>query len=599
MKELSETALTLLRLEDGRVVPYSKERISSQLVAAAQAVGDTDPLWPTEVAEAVSVYLRIHTTSGVLTERQLESAVVKTLLRTNHIAMAKAYVLYRSQQRLEQSSLLGSGESNFQLDMVTGGDTSLLVRDLSGELIRWSRPSRVSALVSASGLAIPLAEQLVIEVEQSFRESGLIPAPVQTVLYLCARKLFELGVTEPKSTEQISLPGLLVTPLFHRGAAASQSPLDAGMLTNRYLSGFTSLVLHHPKEAGLAHYSGDIAIDKPWAINRFLSGSIVAEELVSQLRLLSPYFTELELVTPTKPTEPIEPLLRLWNHNETSLTLTTSVDGAASEMLRQVDGGELEQVWELPADLTQDELERLLTELPERKLCFRFSGRSNTTEGGFPDSTVLSRVFINLRRLGAAGPVGAVEVGVSAIRNALRAAEGKREFFRHLISLRNNGVLKGLLACHSAEQVQQAANSVELVLVGLEQAVYEITAAWPWDDSESAEFLKTTAEQLCGAARRLAREDGFELTLRTCCHEQTKESFYRLDQVVLKLSEPPIPPPFALPGGGDACFKGSWLPAWPEDIAVELSVNSDSPAVQAKNILLALSLGAERVHLHG
>ena len=589
MNHQNDTALTLLRLEDGRVVPYNKERISSQLLAAAHAVGETDPLWPIEVAEAVSVYLRLNANSGVLTERQLEDAIVKTLLRTNHTAMAKAYVLYRSQQRLEQSSLLESGESSFQLDMVTGGDTSLLVRDLSGELIRWSRPARVAALVSASGLTIPLAEQLVIEVEQSFRDSGLIPTPIQTVIYLFARKLFELGVTDPKSIGQISLPGLLVTPLLQRGAVHSANPLDAGLLTTRYLIGLLNIALHKPREAGLAHYSGDIAIDKPWATNRFIGGSIVAEDVVSQLRLLSPYFTELELVIPADRESP-EPLLQLWNHSETSLTLTTSLEDGTAEP-------SVAQTIELPTDLPPDKLEQLLTETTGKKLCFRSAERTSGSGAGFPEGALLSRVFVNLRRLGAAGPAGAVNVGVSAIKNALKAAEGKREFFRHLIALRNNGVLKALLARYSAEQLKQAANGVELVLVGLEQAVYEITAAWPWEDSESAEFLQTTAEQLCGAARRLARENGFELTLRTRCCEEVEESFHQLDQVLLKLDEPPTPPAFALPGSDDVCFSGSWLPALPTDVAVELFINSASPAVLAKNILLALSQGAERVCL--
>jgi len=590
MNHQNDTALTLLRLEDGRVVPYSKERISSQLLVAAHAVGETDPLWPIEVAEAVSVYLRLNIKSGVLTERQLENAIVKTLLRTNHTAMAKAYVLYRSQQRLEHSSLLESDESSFQLDMVTGGDTTLLIRDLSGELIRWSRPNRVSALVSASGLDVSLAEQLVLEVEQSFRDSGLIPAPIQTVLYLFARKLFELGISDPKATAQISLPGPLVTPLFQRGAVHSQNPLDAGRLTTRYSSELLSIALYYPSEAGLAHYSGDIAIDKSWAINRFISGSMVPREIVSELRLLSPYFTELELVTPADQKSP-ESLLQFWNHSETRLTLTTFFDNEATGMPAA-------EMLELPQNLSADKLERLLTEMPRKNLCFRLAKPLVDGEAGFPTRALLSRVFVNLRRLGAAGPAGAVEVGVSAIKNALRAAEGKREFFRNLIALRNNGVLKALLAQYSVEQLKQAANSVELVLVGLEQAVYEITSAWSWDDSESAEFLRATAEPLCGAARRLAREEGFELTLRTRCCGVVEESFHQLDQVLLKLSEPLTPPSFALPGSHDVCFSGPWLPAWSTDAAVELCIKSSSPAVLSKNILLALSRGAERVHLH-
>ncbi len=54
--------LTLIKLRDGRLVPYDKDRVSAQVMVAAQAVGKEDPLWPTEVAEAVTLYgaLRFH-----------------------------------------------------------------------------------------------------------------------------------------------------------------------------------------------------------------------------------------------------------------------------------------------------------------------------------------------------------------------------------------------------------------------------------------------------------------------------------------------------------------------------------------------------------
>ncbi|MCK4594664.1 hypothetical protein KAU45_09190, partial [bacterium] len=74
---MEKVPLTLIKLRDGRLVPYDKDWVSAQVMTAAQAVGKEDPLWPAEVAEAVTLYLRRRATVAVPTEEQVEEAVVK------------------------------------------------------------------------------------------------------------------------------------------------------------------------------------------------------------------------------------------------------------------------------------------------------------------------------------------------------------------------------------------------------------------------------------------------------------------------------------------------------------------------------------------
>jgi len=608
-----------LKLRDGRLVPYEKERVSAQVMAAAQAVGKDDPLWPSEVAEAVTLYLRRRTT-GVPTEEQLEDAVVKILLRTGHVDMAKAYVLYRSQRRLEEAQVFDHRLATHQLDLLEADGGSILVRDLSGELFPWSRQGRISAVVINSGLDPPIAEQLVLEVEKMLREAKLFPVPLPVILSLHALKLIELGVGPYADIDPVAVPAQLVRSALAQGHAEGRTPRVAVETSGGYVVGQYAVSNVYPKSVRYDHYHGNLQVRSPQMVNRFLGaawspevgpeaglGSYTSQrwlELMSLPDRLAPYFSRIELPR-------FDVLLarlgagsgavgfdvaaflglRYWPSSTERLVIglgaaldpspdlaeySLTVAGLVDRMDRRV---------ELAVEVGGSTDDGFVTKLVKASglACLRFI-RHREPRAGAGDvlhGPVASRVAVNLRRVSTSGAGKAEGLGIEVIGHALEAARVKADFLRSVAGRRSAGVLGGLVDGLGLDWVSAAAGVVELELFGLDTAVFELTGDWPSGSPESAKYLGRLARKLFLAARDSAEKLGLTLVVRAGVDPIQENFFGMLDQAVLGLSAPPKPPFFTLPPDAAHLFHGPYAPAWPDGVSVELRCAPEPEAAPA------------------
>ena len=91
--------ITHVKKRDGRMVPFDKERITEAIFKAAQAVGGTDRLLASQLANTVVEYLETQTTDGIFHVEEIQDAVEKILTETGHYRTTKAYILYREQHK--------------------------------------------------------------------------------------------------------------------------------------------------------------------------------------------------------------------------------------------------------------------------------------------------------------------------------------------------------------------------------------------------------------------------------------------------------------------------------------------------------------------
>lgn len=603
------TPLTLLKLTDGRLVPYDKERVATGILAASQAVGRTDPLWPNEVAEAVTVYLRRQTRSGILTEKELEEAVVKTLLRTGHIEMAKAYVLYRSQRRLEKNQRLmsvstGLGEEQgpslgrsrrdprrdelLQLEMpeVTleldaERRPSILVRDLSGELIEWRRADHLKTLTAVTGLAPSIADHLIGEIHQTLERHDLLPAPLILVLYLQAVKLIELDAGEEGLVELAALPIQLIAGLLGRGcrvcndgahsrcdsfkepASRIAPPAVVERVAGNALLGEYALIKHYPKAVAYAHYSGELHLERPWTLNRparLVVDAADAERLDDLLELSD--YCEVLIVEGLRgylenlSAEPPVYHRRLARWLERCRSVGIPLDGLHLEWRG---GGPRRLGLDFPADgVDPTPLLETTSPLVLRRPAERHQGLT------------ASRVAVNLHRCGLYGVERAAQLGVEAVKHAIKAARAKKKFLRRLVNRSAGGLLGPLIEHCGRREFNDAGGSLEVDLYGLDRAVFRLCGEWPAQSERAAGLLRRLAEELVGGSRRLSRERNIELTLHARADSVLDGIFDMLDRTVLGLDDDPQPPSFNLPGGPEIEFHGPYAPAYPPGVAVEL-----------------------------
>ncbi len=630
---LEKLPLTLLKLRDGRLVPYDKERVSAQVMAAAQAVGLEDPLWPAEVAEAVTLYLRRRTAAGVPTEEQLEDAVVKILLRTGHVDMAKAYVLYRSQRRLEEAQVFDHLLTTHQLDLLETNEGSILVRDLSGELFSWSRQGRISAVVINSGLDPPIAEQLVLEVEKMLREAKLFPVPLPVILSLHALKLIELGAGSYADIDPVAVPAQLVRSALVQGRVGERTPRVAVETSGGYIVGQYAVSNVYPKSVRYDHYHGSLQIRSPQMVNRFLSagwspevgpeiglGSYTSERWLELMGLpdrVAPYFSRIELPrfdvllarlgagSATVGFDVVALLgLRFWPSATERLVIglgagldpssdlgayALTVAGLVDRMDRRV-----ELAVEV-GDATDGGFVAKLVEVSGRA-CLRFTRprEPRTGAGDVLHEPVASRVAVNLRRVSTSGAAKAEGLGIEVIGHALEAARVKADFLRTVAGRRSSGVLGGLVDGLGLDWVSAAAGVVELELFGLDTAVFELTGDWPSVNPESGKFLGRLAKKLFRAARDSAEKLGLTLVVRAGVDPVQEDFFGMLDQAVLGLPAPPKPPFFTLPPDAAHLFRGPYAPAWPDGVSLELRCAPDPESALAC-VRTALDAGASSV----
>jgi len=87
-----------IRKRDGRVVDFTKEKITSAIFKAARQVGGEDYETSENLTERVISYLFKHSNCEIPDVETIQDAVEKVLIETGHAKTAKAYILYRSKR---------------------------------------------------------------------------------------------------------------------------------------------------------------------------------------------------------------------------------------------------------------------------------------------------------------------------------------------------------------------------------------------------------------------------------------------------------------------------------------------------------------------
>ncbi len=90
--------LSRIRKRDGRVVDFTKEKITSAIFKAARQVGGEDYETAENLTERVISYLYRHIKDEIPDVETVQDAVEKVLIETGHAKTAKAYILYRSKR---------------------------------------------------------------------------------------------------------------------------------------------------------------------------------------------------------------------------------------------------------------------------------------------------------------------------------------------------------------------------------------------------------------------------------------------------------------------------------------------------------------------
>ena len=89
---------TKIRKRDGRVVDFTKEKITSAIFKAARQVGGEDYETAENLTERVISYLFRHNQDEIPDVETIQDAVEKVLIETGHAKTAKTYILYRSKR---------------------------------------------------------------------------------------------------------------------------------------------------------------------------------------------------------------------------------------------------------------------------------------------------------------------------------------------------------------------------------------------------------------------------------------------------------------------------------------------------------------------
>ncbi|NLG86063.1 MAG: ribonucleoside triphosphate reductase, partial [Firmicutes bacterium] len=91
--------LTQICKRDGRLVPYDRERITTAIFKAAQAVGGGDRERAEQLAGQVEqILLERYDDTAIPQVEQIQDIVEKVLIENGHARTAKAYILYRKQR---------------------------------------------------------------------------------------------------------------------------------------------------------------------------------------------------------------------------------------------------------------------------------------------------------------------------------------------------------------------------------------------------------------------------------------------------------------------------------------------------------------------
>jgi len=92
----------LVRKRDGKIVPFTRERVANAIFKAAKAVGGKDRVRAEDLANQVSLvlYERFFKKGSIPHVEEIQDMVEKILIENSHAQVAKAYILYREQRRV-------------------------------------------------------------------------------------------------------------------------------------------------------------------------------------------------------------------------------------------------------------------------------------------------------------------------------------------------------------------------------------------------------------------------------------------------------------------------------------------------------------------
>ena len=93
-----ERVFRSVQKRDGRIVPFTINKITEAIYKAARAVGGEDKQLAEELAQVVVKYVAKTKTAGIPTVEEVQDAVEKVLIETGHAKTAKAYILYRDRR---------------------------------------------------------------------------------------------------------------------------------------------------------------------------------------------------------------------------------------------------------------------------------------------------------------------------------------------------------------------------------------------------------------------------------------------------------------------------------------------------------------------
>jgi len=103
----------LVTKRDGRVVPFTQERITNAIYRAAVAVGGRDKITAQKLSDqVVSILDTAYGTDKVPTVEEIQDVVEKVLIENGHARVAKEYILYRDERNRRRLQGKSTSEQN-------------------------------------------------------------------------------------------------------------------------------------------------------------------------------------------------------------------------------------------------------------------------------------------------------------------------------------------------------------------------------------------------------------------------------------------------------------------------------------------------------
>jgi len=129
--------VTKIKKRDGRIVPFDSEKIYNAISKAAEAVGSYDREKTKPVVEKILNYVeQTFSEKNIPTIEDMQDIVEKVLIEEGHVKTAKAYILYRDEQRRlrqrKQELVGGFVDKNISLNALKVLKEKYLLKDNEG-----------------------------------------------------------------------------------------------------------------------------------------------------------------------------------------------------------------------------------------------------------------------------------------------------------------------------------------------------------------------------------------------------------------------------------------------------------------------------------